>query len=155
MKINGDVGEDDEAFVKIITNDATSRAIIETTNNYQVDFIQPGKFRELLGFNERLLTSVRNTLNKVVVILSTSNSFINCSFANGMIIKSDKSGIIHNWTVDVNSGWLYVGNFRGETIWHDLIQTYQIISMTFKLVDEDKKNCSGDNVVFTISIQEI
>ena len=43
MKINGDVGEVDEAFVKIITNDATSRAITEITNNYQVDFTQPGK----------------------------------------------------------------------------------------------------------------
>ena len=73
-----------------------------------------------------------------------------------MIIKGDKSGIIHNWSFDVNPDWLYVEQFRGEIIWHDLIQTYQKNSMTFKLIDKDKKlvSLNGDNVVFTISIQD-
>ena len=54
-----------------------------------------------------------------------------------MIIKGDKSGIIHNWSFGVNPDLLYVEQFRGEIIWHDLIQTYQINSMTFKLIDKD------------------
>ena len=113
--------------------------------------------RNFLGFNERLLVSIRNASNNNVDILPTSNLFIDCNIINGMIIKGDNSGIIHFWIFNVNPGCLYVEKFRGRVIWHHLIQTRQIKSMIFKLVDKDKKlvSLNGDKLFFTISIQDI
>ena len=43
--------------------------------------------------------------------------FIETDIAEGMIFKSERSGIIHNFTMDVDPGYKYIEKFRGGVQW--------------------------------------
>ena len=61
--------------------------------------------RDLLGFNARTLYEEYTLSNNPVDILSFYNIFIECNIARGMIFKGKRSGIIHNFTMDVDPGY--------------------------------------------------
>ena len=61
--------------------------------------------RDLLGFNARTLYEEHTLSNNPVDILSFDNIFIECIIAQGMIFKGKRSGIIHNFTMDVDPGY--------------------------------------------------
>ena len=90
-------------------------------------------------------------------ISSFDNIFILTNIAQSMISKSKISGIIHNFTMDVNPGYKYIENFRGN-VQGSMMETNDVISsISCKLKNENNELVSfnSQSVSFRLSIKEI
>ena len=87
----------------------------------------------LLGFNETILLEEYNLSPNSVDILSFDNIFIHTDIAQGMIFRGKRSGIIHNFTMDVDPGYKYIEKFRGGIQWYMMDTKDFISSINFKL----------------------
>ena len=90
----------------------------------------------LLGFNETILYEEYNLSPNPVDILSFDNIFIETDIAKGMIFKRKQSGIIHNFTMDVDPGYKYIENFRGGVQWYMMESKDIISSISFRIKNE-------------------
>ena len=72
-----------------------------------------------------------------VDILSFDNIFIETDIAGGLIFRGKRSGIIHNFTKDVSSGYKYIERFRGGIQWSMMDNKDIISSINFKLINEN------------------
>ena len=112
--------------------------------------------RDLLGFNARTLYEENNLSPNSVDILSFDNIFFECDIAQGMIFKGKRTGIIHNFTMDVDPVYKYTEKFRGGVQWY-LMESEDIISsIFFNLKNEINRLVSfnGQSVTFRLSIKE-
>ena len=74
-----------------------------------------------------------------------------------MIFKGKRSGIIHNFTMDVDPAYKYIEKFQGGVQWY-MMHTKDIISsINFKLKNENNQLVSfnGQSLTFRLSIKEI
>ena len=93
-------------------NFSTLGSIIEISPQGPIiSFMFDDSIRDLLGFNARTLHEEYTLSNNPVDILSFGNIFIECNIAQGMIFKGKRSGIIHNFTMDVDPGYKYIDKF--------------------------------------------
>ena len=100
----------------------------------------------------------RNNLSSNPVdIISFDNIFIETDIAQGMIFEGRRSGIIHNFTMDIDPGYKYIEKFQGGIAWFMLVSQDVISSINFKLENENKNLVSfnGQSVTFRLSIKEI
>ena len=74
-----------------------------------------------------------------------------------MIFKGKRSGVIFNFTMDVNPGYKYIHKFRGGVQWYMMEPKDIISSICFKPKNENGNLVSfnGQNVNFRLSIKEI
>ena len=74
-----------------------------------------------------------------------------------MIFRGKRSGIIHNFTMDVDPGYKYMEKFRGGVQWHMMESKDIISSICCKLKNEKNQSVSfnGQSNTFTLSIKEI
>ena len=111
----------------------------------------------LFGLNETILWKEYNLSPKTVDILSFVKIFLECDIAKGMIFKGKQSGIIHNFTMDVDQGYKNIENFPGGVQWY-MMETKDIISsICFKLKNEINQLVSfnGQSITFRLSIKKI
>ena len=134
---------DDEHFTeanypfKIKPKFSTLGSIIEKSNQESaISFRPDDSIGSLLGFNKRTIYEEYNLSDNPVDILSFDNIFIDCDIAQGMIFKGKRTGIIHNFTMDVNPGYRYIEKFRGGVQWYMMESKDVISSICFKLKDE-------------------
>ena len=100
-------------------NFSTLGSIIEISPQGPIiSFMFDDSIRYLLGFNGRTLYEDYTPSNKPVDILSIDNVFIECNIAQWMIFGGKRSGIIHNFTMDVDPGYKYIKKFRGGVQWY-------------------------------------
>ena len=113
--------------------------------------------RGLLGFNARTLYEEYNLSPNPVDILSFDNIFIECDIAQGMIFRGKRSGILMNFTMDVDPGYKYIGKFHDGVQWYMMESKDVISSVCFKLKNENNQLVSfnGQSVTFRLSIKEI
>ena len=95
--------------------------------------------RDLLGFNGRTLYEQYTISNNPVDFLSFANIFIECNIVQGMIFKGKRSGIILNFTMDVDLGYEYIEKFRGGVQWYMMKSKDNISSICFKLKNENNQ----------------
>ena len=110
-----------------------------------------------MGFRETILYEEYNTSDNAVDIIPFNNIFIECDIAQGMIFKGKRSGVIHNFTMDVDPGYKYIERFYGGVQWY-MMQSKDIISsICFKLKNENNQLVSfnGQSITFRLSIKEI
>ena len=90
-------------------------------------------------------------------ILSFDNIFLKCDIDEELIYRGKRSGIIHNFTMDVDPGHLYIQKFRGGVQWYMMDTKGFISSISFKLKNENNELVSfnGQSVTFRLSIKEI
>ena len=153
----GHITEDSYPF-SIKPNFSTLGSIIEITNpNFFIDFTYDNTLRDLLGFKPKVLSDEYNLSNYPVDILSFDNIFLECNIAQGMIFKSKRSGIIHNFTMDVDPGYKYIERFHGGVQWYMMESKDIISSICFKLKNENGNLVSfnGQSITFRLSIKEI
>ena len=95
--------------------------------------------------------------DNVVDILSFDNIFIETNIAQGMNFKGKRSGIIFNFTMDVNSGYKYIHKIHGGVQWYMMESKDIISSIFFKLKNENGNLVSfnDQSVNFRLSIKEI
>ena len=98
-----------------------------------IGFVFNDSIGSLLQFNETILYDEYHLSPNPVDMLSFDNIFINTDKAEGMIFKGKRSGIIHNFTVDVDPGYKYIKNFRGGIQWYMMNSKDIISSINFKL----------------------
>ena len=74
-----------------------------------------------------------------------------------MIFRGKRSGIIHNFTMDVDPGYKYIGTFRGGVQWYMMESKDIVSSFCFNLKNEKNKIVSfnGQSITFRSSIKEI
>ena len=74
-----------------------------------------------------------------------------------MIFKGKRSGIIHNFTTDVDPGYKYIEKFRGAVQWYMMDTKDLISSISFKLKNEINNlvSCNGQSITFRLSIKEV
>ena len=143
---------------RITPNFSTLGSIIQIlTPGPQISFVFDDSTGALLGFNEILVWGKYNLSDNPVDILSFDNIFIECNIAQGMIFKSKRSGIIHNFTMDVDPGYKYIEKFRGGVQWYMMESKDIISSICFKLKNENNEIVSfnGQSITFRLSIKEI
>ena len=143
---------------RIKPNFSTLGSIVEIlTPGPQISFVFDVSFGILLGFKEILVWGKYNLSDNPVDILSFDNVFIECNIAQGMIFKRKRSGIIHNFTMDVDPGYKYIEKFRGGVQWYMMESKDIISSICFKLKNENNEIVSfnGQSITFRLSIKEI
>ena len=131
---------DDEHFTeenypfKIKPNFSTLGSIIQILNEESAISFKPNDcIGSLLGFNKRTIYDEYNLSDNPVDILSFDNIFIETNIAQGMIFEGKRSGIIHNFTMDVDPGYKYIERFRGGVNWYMMESKDIISSICFKL----------------------
>ena len=82
-----------------------------------IGFVFDDTIGNLLGFKETILWKKFNRSPNPIDILSFDNKFIHTDIARGMIFKGKRSGIIHNFTMEVDPGYKYIEKFRGGIQW--------------------------------------
>ena len=155
---------DNEYFISenypfnIKPNFSTLGSIIEISNQESaISFRPDDSIGSLLGFNKRTIYEEYNLSDNPVDILSFDNIFIETKIAQGMIFKRKRSGIIHNFAMDVDPGYKYIEKFRGGVQWYMMVSKDIISSFNFRLKNENGNLVSfnGQSVTFRLSIKEI
>ena len=92
-------------------NFSTLGSIIESKPDFigtQISFVYKDSIRDLLGFDSIAMYEKYNLSQNPVDFLSFDNIFLETDIVQGMIFKGKRSGIIHNFTMDVNPGFKYI-----------------------------------------------
>ena len=143
---------------KIKPNFSTLGSIIEITPQGPIiSFMFDDSIRDFLGFNARTLYVEYTILNNPVDILSFDNNFIECDIAQGMIFKSKRSRIIHNFNMDVDPGYKFTEKFSGDITWYMMESKDVISSICFRSKNENGNLVSfnGQSITFRLSIKEV
>ena len=112
---------------------STLGSIIEkSTQGPIISYMFDDSIRDLLGFYATTLYEEYTISSNPVDILSFDKLFIETDIAKGMIFKEKRTGIIHNFTMDVDPG--YWKNPRRGALVYDGIRTCY-----FKLLFRIKK----------------
>ena len=137
---------------------STLGSIVEIkTQGPIIGFVFDDSIGNLLGFNETILYEEYNLSPNPVDILSFDNIFIETDIAQGMIFRGRRSGIIHNFTMDVDPGYKYIEKFRGGVSWY-MVETKDFISsINLKLINKNGNLVSfnGQSITFRLSIKEV
>ena len=136
---------------------STLRSIIEISiQGPVIAFVPDDSTRDLLGFNKTTIYAEYNLSPNPVDILSFDNIFLECNIAPGMIFRGERSGIIHNFTMDVSPGYKYIDCFRGGVQWYMMEGKVIISSICFKLKNENNELVSfnGQSISFRLSIKK-
>ena len=139
-------------------NFSTLGSIIEISPQGSIiSFMFDDSIKDLLGFNARTLYEEYTPSDHPVDIISFDNIFLECNIAQGMIFKGKRSGVIHNFTMDVDPGYKYIEKFRGGVQWYMMESKDIVSSICFKLKKENNQKVSfnGQSITFRLSIKEI
>ena len=102
--------EENYPFI-IKPNFSTLGSIIEISSNItgsQIAFTPNDNIRDLLGFKPNVIHEEYNLSDYPLDILSFDNNFLECDIAQGMIFTGKRSGINHNFTMNVDPGYTYI-----------------------------------------------
>ena len=112
----GDASESTYPFV-IKPNLDNLVSIIETSDGWEIDFTQNDTIKEVLGFKSKRISDEINNSDYPVDIIPFDNFSIETEIALGMIIDGKRTGVIHNFTLDVNRGYRYIETFHSGVQW--------------------------------------
>src|SRR5690349_494928 len=89
-------GKDPRYYFKIGVNLSTFKSYIEITSlTYQIDFSKKDTFRELLGFNPKMIKEGYNIFDGTVQIIKTSAILIKCDLVSGRYINGIRNGMLY------------------------------------------------------------
>ena len=122
-----------------------------------ISFVFDDSIKKLLRFHETILYEEYNLSTNPVDYFSFDNIFIHTNLAQGMILKSRRSGIIHNFTMDVDPEYKYIEKLRGGVQWYLMEPKDFISSKKFILKNENGNLVSFNDQIntFRFSIREI
>ena len=121
-------------------------------------FLPIDSIRDLLGFSATTLYEEHNLSQNLVDILSIDIIFIESNISQGIIFRGKRSGVIHNFTMDVDPGYKYIENFHGGVQWYMMESNDIVSSICFNLENENNELVSFNGhstIIFRLSIKEI
>ena len=154
---DGNFTETDYPF-QIKPNFSTLGSLVEfSSQGPTISFLPSDSIRDLVGFKPKLFHEEYNLSDYPVDILSFDNIFLESDIAQGLIFKGKRSGLINNFTMDVDPGYKYIEKFRGGVQWYMMENNDVISSICFKLKNENNQIVSfnGQSITFRLSIKEI
>ena len=83
-----------------------------------ISFASDDSIRNLIGFYETLLYKGYNLSDDPADFLSFDNIFLERDITEGMIFRGERSGVIHNFTIDVDPRYKYIEKFLGGVQWY-------------------------------------
>ena len=122
-----------------------------------IGFVFEDSIRNLLVFHETVFHKEYKLSENLIDVISFDNIFIETDFAQGLIFHGRRSGILHSFTMATSPGYKYIEKFRGGIQWYLVYSKDFILSINFKLKNENNELVSfnGQSVTFRISIQEV
>ena len=126
----GQCSEDDYPFTTK-PNFRTLGNIIEMNPPAMIGFVYDDSIRNFQGFQKTTIIKEPNLSD-----IPVDKIFMRTDIAQGMIFKGKMSGKIHNFTMDVSSGFKYIEIFRGGIQWYMMDTKDFISSFNFKLKNE-------------------
>ena len=122
-----------------------------------IGFVFGDSVGSLLGFDETISYKENNSSRNRVDNPSFDNIFLETDIAQGMFFRGKRSGIIHNFTMDVSPGYKYIEKFRGGVQWYMMNTKNFISSINFELKNEndDFVPFNGQSITFRLSIKEV
>ena len=96
-------------------------SIIEISSNItcsQIAFKADDSGRDLLGFKTTVIHEEYKLSDYPVDILCFDNIFFETDMARGMNFRGKRSGIMHNFTMDVGPGFKYIEHFCEVVQWY-------------------------------------
>ena len=75
-------------------------------------------YEVFLGLNARTSYEEYTLSFNPVDILPFDKNFLETDIAQGMVFKSKRSGIIPDFTMDIDPGYKYIEKFRGGVQWY-------------------------------------
>ena len=128
-----------------------------STEGPVINFVLDDRIRDFLGFNKTSIYEENNFSPNLVDTLSFDNIFLECDIALGMIFKAKRTGIIHNFTMEVDPGYKYIENIRGGVQWYMMESKDIISSICLKLKKEKIQlvSSNGQTITFRLSIKKI
>ena len=122
-----------------------------------ISFMLDDSIGDLLGFDARTIYEEYTISSNPVDILSFDNIFIETDIAKGMIFKRKRTGVIHNFTMDVDPGYKHFEKLRVGVQWYMMESKDVFSSICFKLRNENNQIVSfnGQSITFRLSIKEI
>ena len=111
--------------------------------------------RDLLEFNARTFCEEYNLSPNPFDIFNFNNILIETDIARGLIFCGKRSGIFHNFTLDVDPGYKYIEKFHGGVQCYMMESKDIISSICFKLKHENIQTVSfnGQSITFRLSIK--
>ena len=135
-------------------NFSTLGSIVEISLQGSVFTLVPDdSIRDLLGFKKNTISEDYNSSPNPVDILSIDNIFLTCDIAQGMIFRGKRSGILQNFTVDVDPGHKYIEKVRGGVQWYMMASEDNISTIFFKIKNENNQLVyfNGQSITFRLS----
>ena len=122
-----------------------------------ISFVFVDTIGDLLGFNETKLWEEYNLSPNPVDTFSFDKIFNHTDIAQGMIFKGKRSGISHNFTMNVDPGYKCIEKFHGGVQWYMMDTKDFNSSINFKLKNENDELVSfnGQSITFRLSIKEV
>ena len=117
-------------------NFSTLGSIVEMPSNIkssQIVFTRNEGIRDLLGFKPKVIHEEYTLSDYPVDILSFDNFFLESNIAQGMIFRGKRNGITHNFTMDVDPGYIYIEKFHGGVQWYMMESEDIFSSISFRL----------------------
>ena len=113
--------------------------------------------RDILGFNARTLHEEYNLSRNSVDILSFDSIYLETDIAQGLIFRGKRSGVIHNFTMDVYPGYKYIERFHGGVQGYMMERRDIISSICFKIkkANNELVSFNGQSITFRLSIKKI
>ena len=100
-------------------NFSTLGSIVEISSQGPViTFVPDDSIRDILGFNKTTIYEEYNLSPNRVDVLSIDKFFLECDIAQGKIFRSNRLGIIHNFTMDVD---LEFKGIKKNYRWYSLV----------------------------------
>ena len=94
-------------------------SIVEkSTQGPAITFVADDSIRDLLGFNKSTINEENYFSPNSVDISTFDNIFLDTDIAQVMIFRSERAGIVHNFTMDVDPVYKYIERFRGGVQWY-------------------------------------
>ena len=139
-------------------NFSTLGSIIEiSTQGPVITFVPDDSKRDLLGFNRTTIFGEYSLSPNPVDMSSFDNIFTETDIVQGLIFKGKRTGIIMNFTMDVDRVYKYIEKIHGGVQWYMVDSKDNISSNCFKLRNETGNLVSfnGQSLTFRLSIKEI
>ena len=133
---------------------------IKISSNFkgsQIVFTPNKIIRDISGFKPKIIYEEYNLSDHPVDNLAFDIIFLETNIAHGVIFKGKRSGILLNFTIDVNPGYKYVANIRGGFQWYRMESKDFLSSISFNLKIENGKLVSfkDQSITFRLLIGEV
>ena len=131
--------------------------VIKKPRGAIIGFVFDDNNGTILRYDETIIWEEYSLSKNPVDKISFDNFFIETDIAQALLFRGKRSGIIHNFTMNVDPGYKYNEKFRGCIQWYMIDTKDFISSIKFKLKKEKNNLVSfnDQSVTFRLSIKEV